>query len=93
VKVSFYAGLRPIVGGKTVEIPLPEGSTVRRLVNVVIERYPPLASMLLDEGGELSRSVHVFVNGRGATRLEEGFATILSPDDKVDIIPAAAGGS
>jgi molybdopterin synthase sulfur carrier subunit len=92
VKVSFYAGMRPIVGAKTVEIPLPEGATVRRLVEEVIERYPPLASMLLDESGEVSRSVHVFVNGRGATYLEEGLATPLSRDDRVDIIPAAAGG-
>jgi molybdopterin synthase sulfur carrier subunit len=93
MKVSFYAGLRPIVGDRTLEIPLPEGATVRRLVDEVVARHPPLAAMMLDEAGEVSRSVNIFVNGRRVSYLEEGLDTVLSPDDTVDIIPAAAGGA
>jgi MoaD family protein len=92
VKVSFYGGMRPIVGGKTLEIAVPEGSSVRRLLDEIIERYPPLAAMLLDEAGAIPRSIHVFVNGRGVAYLDDGFATTLSADDVVDILPAAAGG-
>jgi molybdopterin converting factor small subunit len=78
VKVSFYGGMRPIVGGKTLEIAVPEGSSVRRLLDEIIERYPPLAAMLLDEAGAIPRSIHVFVNGRGVAYLDDGFATTLS---------------
>jgi MoaD family protein len=92
VKVSFYGGMRPIVGGKTLEIAVPEGSSVRRLLEEITERYPPLEPMLLDEAGAIRRSVHVFVNGRAVAHLENGPATLLSAGDAVDILPAAAGG-
>jgi MoaD family protein len=92
VKVSFYGGMRPIVGGKTVEIAVAEGSTVRQLLDEIVARYPRLAPMLLDEAGAVPRSVHVFVNGRGVAQLKDGFATVLSADDTVDLLPAAAGG-
>jgi MoaD family protein len=92
VKVSFYGGMRTIVGGKTIEIAVPEGSSVRQLIDEIIARYPPLAPMLLDPAGAVLRSVHVFVNGRGVAQLKDGLATVLSADDAVDLLPAAAGG-
>ncbi len=92
MKVNFYATLRPLVGGKTVEFPLAEGSTVRELIAEIIRRYPTLGSQLLDEDGELYGYVHVFINGRDAPYLEHRLETVLTPDDTVDIFPAVAGG-
>lgn len=92
MQIRFYATLRPIVGQRSIELPLPAGATIQTLVDGVIECHPGLTAILRDERGRVPRGVHVFVNGRGAGWLPEGYATPLSPDDEVDIFPAVAGG-
>jgi molybdopterin synthase sulfur carrier subunit len=92
VQVRFYATLRPIVGARSVEIPLPPGASVQTLVDAAIDRHPGLREILRDEHGRVPRGVHVFVNGRGAGWLPDGYATPLADDDAVDIFPAVAGG-
>jgi MoaD family protein len=92
VKVSFYATFRPIVGARTVDVPAPEGVTLRELVDAIVTRHPGLRPLLLDEAGEVPRGVHLFVNGRGAGYLAQGFETPLAPGDEVAVFPAVAGG-
>ena len=92
MKVHFYATLRPIVGGKTVDIDAPVDASVQALVDAVVERYPDLAPMLRGDDGRVPRGVHVFVNGRGAGYLADGWATRISAADRIDVFPAVAGG-
>lgn len=92
MKVRFYAALRSAVGAKTLDFAVPEGSTVRELVDAIVAQHPDLGPMFPDEGGTPTRGVHVFVNGRGAGYLARGFETPLSADDAVDVFPAVAGG-
>jgi sulfur-carrier protein len=92
MKVNFFATLRPIVGGKAVEFEIAAGTTAADLLNIVVERFPPLRAELLDEQGQLYPHVHMFVNGRDAPYLENGMDTILKPTDTVNIFPAVAGG-
>ncbi|MFP8876818.1 MAG: ubiquitin-like small modifier protein 1 [Myxococcota bacterium] len=91
MRVSFYATLRPIVGGRSVEVPLDEGATVRELVDALASRWPGLSEQLFDEEGGLSRRVNVFVEGRDILWLD-GVETPLQPGQKVDIFPPVAGG-
>ena len=91
MRVSFYATLRPIVGDRSVEIPLAEGATVRELVDALASRWPELSEQLFDEEGGLSRRVNVFVEGRDIRWLD-GVETPLLPGQKVDIFPPVAGG-
>ena len=91
MRVSFYATLRPIVGARSVEIPLAEGATVRELVAALASRWPELSAQLFDEEGGLSRRVNVFVGGRDIRWLE-GVETPLQPGQEVDIFPPVAGG-
>lgn len=90
--IGFFATLRPIVGGKTIEVDLPDGTTVQELVDHLILRIPGLRDAILDEVGELSRRVHVFIDGRSAVYLADGLETPLSASQRVDIFPAVAGG-
>ncbi|MFQ5415653.1 MAG: ubiquitin-like small modifier protein 1 [Myxococcota bacterium] len=90
--VSFYATLRPLVGAKTLDFPLPDGATLRALLQRIVERFPALGPKLLAEDGELARGIHVFVNGRGAGYLPEGLDTRVAPADVIDVFPAVAGG-
>ncbi len=92
IVANFYATLRPIVGGKRVELPFDGGVTVQQVLDYLVERYPPLRNELLDEHGNLYRHVHIFVNGRDAPYLEQGMNTMLSASDVVDVFPAVAGG-
>lgn len=92
MKVNFFATLRQIVGQKTVEIDLPENTTVQNFVEMIVTQYPPMRKELLNENGELYRHVHVFVNGRDAPFLENGMDTIIKPDDKLNVFPAVGGG-
>jgi molybdopterin synthase sulfur carrier subunit len=92
VQVRFYATLRPLAGGRSLEIALPEAATIQALVEAVVTQHPALGEVLLDPHGAVPRGVHVFVNGRGAGYLPKGYATQLLEDDSVDIFPAVAGG-
>jgi molybdopterin synthase sulfur carrier subunit len=92
MKVNFYATLRQITGQKTVEFELPDGSTVRELVNIIIDSYPTMGRELLNEDDELWPHVHVFVNGRDARYLPSGSQAVLRPGDKVSIFPPVGGG-
>jgi molybdopterin synthase sulfur carrier subunit len=90
--VDFYATLRLVIGRKSVDVSLPEGATLRDLLDAIVRRFPPLADQLLNEAGHLSRHVNVFIDGRGAPYLDDGLDTVLRADQKVDIFPAVAGG-
>lgn len=92
MRINFYATLRQIVGGKSVEIPLNDGTTVRALVEELIHRYPGLRPVLMDEKNDLHRQVHLFVNGRDAFYLPEALETSLTSSDTVDIFPPVGGG-
>ena len=92
MKVSFYATIRAIVGTKTLEIELAEGSSIQELLDRLIEQCPPLGETLLDPDGKLSPSVQVFVDGRSSAHLPERLETKLRGDQSVDIFPAIAGG-
>jgi MoaD family protein len=92
VKVHFYATFRPIVGGKTVDLATPPDPTVQAVVDEIVARFPPLAPHLRGGDGRVPRGVHVFVNGRGAGYLADGWATRISADDTIDVFPAVAGG-
>jgi molybdopterin synthase sulfur carrier subunit len=92
MQIKVYATLRPIVGDRQVDLPLAEGATVRELVTEMVRRWPELGELMLDDSGQLSRRVHVFIAGRSARHLPEGVETKLCADDEIDIFPAIAGG-
>lgn len=92
MRVSFYATLRQVVGAKTIEITLPDETTVQQLLDQLIGHYPALRRELLDDQGQLYQHVHIFVNSRDATFLEEGMDTVLPEDAAIGIFPAVGGG-
>lgn len=90
--VNFYATLRQVVGAKSIEFVLPEGSTVRDLLEEMLRCYPALRSELLDEHGQMHPYVHLFVGGRDSAFLEKGMDTVLDPQAEVGLFPAVGGG-
>jgi molybdopterin synthase sulfur carrier subunit len=92
MKVTFYATLREIVGGRSVEFPAGPRLTAGELFEEVLRRYPGLRKELLDRNGELYGHVHFFVNGRDVRFSDGGWQTQLEDDDQVTIFPAVGGG-
>jgi molybdopterin synthase sulfur carrier subunit len=92
MEVNFFAGLRQIVGQKTVEISLPQGSNARQLVDEVVRIYPALERELIDEHGNLHGHVHVVINGRDIRFLEGSMDKVISAEDRVSLFPAIGGG-
>ena len=92
MKINFYATLRPIVGQKTVELPIEEGDTVQDVLDIIVENYPDLRPELLDENGQLLGHVHLFINGRDAPYLDNMMETKINTTDKIDVFPAVGGG-
>jgi MoaD family protein len=92
MEVSFYATFRPIVGGKTANIPVPAGATVRDLLVIATDTWPALGEYVWEEGGGLSRRVAVYVDGRNIRWLPDRDATVLYSENRVAIFPPVAGG-
>ena len=90
--MRFYAGLRPVVGQNTVEVSLPEGTTVRQLLDELLRRWPALRPYLLTDEGELSRQVNIVIDGRSIRYLAAGLATPLRSGQEIGFFPALAGG-
>ena len=92
MRVNFYATLRQIVGGKTVELSLSTGATVQQLLSEILNRYPEMGKELLDEHGNMYGHVHIFINGRDVQFLQDYLDSLISLDDRIDIFPAVGGG-
>ena len=60
MKVNFFATLRDIAGGKTVEFDVDHGITAQELLDAVIEKFPLMKKELLNENGEMYGHVHFF---------------------------------
>jgi molybdopterin synthase sulfur carrier subunit len=93
MQINFYATLRPIVGGKSIEFPEAAGLTVQQTVEVLIARYPGLKAELLAPDGTLHGHVHFFINGRDYQFLTEGMSYVIQPADTINIFPAVGGGA
>jgi molybdopterin synthase sulfur carrier subunit len=92
MNVNFYATLRQVVGAKSVDFDLAAGATIAQLLGEMIRSYPALRQELLNEQGQLYRHVHIFVNGRDVSFLDQGMETPLSEGDSIGVFPAVGGG-
>jgi molybdopterin synthase sulfur carrier subunit len=90
--VKYYATLRQVVGSRQTEFPLPQGGTLRLLVEEMVKRYPGLKKEIIDPEGGLYSHIHIYINGRDSTLLDGSLDTVLEPDDTVSIFPPVGGG-
>lgn len=92
MKVNFYATLREMAGGKTVEFPVPDNLTAQELLTEILTRFPAMRRELLDENGRLYGHVHFFINGRDVQFLDDQMQTLIKPEDEINVFPAVGGG-
>jgi molybdopterin synthase sulfur carrier subunit len=68
-----------------------DGATVAEVIDDLVERYPPLAGQLLQDG-ELAPFVNVYIGGEDV-RTQDGLETEVRETDQLILLPAMAGGS
>ena len=92
MKVNFFATLRDIAGGKTVEFDTGRGITAKELLDAIINKFPPMKKELLNQDGRMYGHVHFFINGRDVQFMDDQFQTKIEPEDTVNVFPAVGGG-
>jgi molybdopterin synthase sulfur carrier subunit len=92
MKVNFFATLRDIAGGKTVEFDVDHGITAKELLDTIIRKFPPMKKELINQDGHMYGHVHFFINGRDVQFMDDGFQTKIIQGDTVNVFPAVGGG-
>jgi MoaD family protein len=90
--INFYATLRLITGKKTLTLDLPDGVTVREVLEACFDLFPALRAELMTADDYLHGHVHFFVNGRDVPHQTQVLDTRITHTDKLDIFPAVGGG-
>jgi molybdopterin synthase sulfur carrier subunit len=65
-----------------------DGGTVVELLRELERKHPEVGGWILDERGAIRRHINVFVNGDMGSE-----DTAVSPDDRIDVLPAISGGA
>jgi MoaD family protein len=76
---------------KEVDIEIPEGADISRLLELLCRRYEGLYDELFDRKGSLKDYVNILKNGRNIYFLDD-LATRLEDGDIITIFPPVAGG-
>ena len=91
MRVRIPASLRANAGPGTVDLAVPAGRTLRRVLDEIDRLVPGALAKLLDQDGSLRRYVNIYVNGddiRSARRLD----TVVHDSDEIVIQLAISGG-
>jgi len=93
VDVQFFAAVRELVGLREETLELPNGSTVKNLLDVLVERHgQSLRNYIYDpKSDELRRSLQVLVGDKPTSALN-GLTTELTDGCVLAIIPPVGGG-
>src|SRR4051812_24282883 len=89
VRVLIPASLQQFAGGSD-ELEAA-GSTVREVMNDLMDRHPNLKKQLYSDKGELRHFVNLY-KGAEDTRSLQGMDTPVGEDEELSIVPSIAGG-
>ena len=92
VNVKFFAALRDIVGDWSMELSLPEGTTVGETLEILTKKYGErFRDYVYDRKGEVQEYLIFLVNGESIHAMK-GFKTSLREGDSLVIMPPIGGG-
>jgi molybdopterin converting factor small subunit len=88
VRIVIYPPYRNVIGSDVIDLPLDDSITLRDLLLRLGERYAPFGELANARSDEfLWGQLTVHVNEELA-----GLATLLHPEDRIDLMPPIAGG-
>lgn len=87
IKINIHSSLARFTNNQTqLELPIEHSSAI---VSTLCQHYDKLKRTILDEQGELTPYVNIYVNG---TPLNQMNHHPMNPQDTVDVITALVGG-
>lgn len=92
MRVNFYATLRPLAGGKVIEVDVTTPARVLDVLQSATKTKPELAAAMWESPGVLKDHIKVFVNGRQSVHLPEELETLVQLQDTLDVFPPVGGG-
>ena len=95
VQVKPFYNLREIIGNPILEMNIEEGTTIRALLEQLMEIYgSKLQKALIDpETGAIHSFYRILVTGRDVRLLDHGIDTRLKDGDVISLLQAISGGS
>ena len=92
VLFKSFGTIRRVLQKQLLELDMPEGSTVRDVIDEVVNiGGPPLSRLVLREG-EISGNLIVLLNKRDVRTLDGEFGVQVSDGDVVTLLPHVQGG-
>ncbi|KON30463.1 hypothetical protein AC482_03810 [miscellaneous Crenarchaeota group-15 archaeon DG-45] len=92
IEVKFYAMLREIAGKRHERIEMPAKSSVRDLIDLLVDRYGgEFGRYIYDAEKRERRYLSYMLNGVNVNSLQ-GFDTPLSDGDVLSLLPPVGGG-
>jgi len=91
VEVKFYAMLREIAGKKVERVSLPPKSSVRDLIDLLVERYGEFERYIYDSEKRVRGYLSYMLNGININSLDK-FDTALKDGDVLSLLPPVGGG-
>jgi len=91
VVFKSFGQLRRVLGKQSIEIDVPEGSTVRRVVEEVIALGGQELSRYIMEGSRISGNLILLLNKRDIDTLA-GEGTVVKEGDEIAVLPHVQGG-
>jgi molybdopterin synthase sulfur carrier subunit len=92
MKINFYANFRTLAGQTHLDVSDLGASTLRELLNHLIELYPEIHTHLLEPDGELRPDLPIYVNGRNPRLSGAGLDIRLQPDDEISLFSPISSG-
>lgn len=91
VTVKFFAYIRERVGTNEVVLDLNDNAKISDIISLLVDKYPGIKDLVLDEAGALKDDLLYLLNGRDI-RVLHGLNTDVSDDSVFAILPPFSGG-
>jgi MoaD family protein len=92
VKVKIFFSFKAGLDSKgAVEIKVPENTTVKSVIDQLVERFPELEEKMFEKPGKLKRFIQIRLNQKRINR-PGGLSAELRQGDEILILPKLGGG-
>lgn len=92
ITIKSFSALKKIIGTGSLELLVPEQSTVSDVVNILVKKYGQgLSAYFFDNGGKIEKYLMFFINGKPIYRLNK-LETVLNAGDSLAIVEPLGDG-
>ena len=91
VKFKSFGPIRRALDSQVLTVDMPDGSTVREVIDRVLKIGGPELEQLVMEGNRISGNLIIMLNKKDVASLK-GEETVVSHDDVITMLPHVQGG-